>query len=103
MVDTLFITVCTAMVFLMQAGFALLEVGSVQSKNAKSILIKNLLDGGVGSLAWWVFGYGSAFGTNGGKNGFIGTSGFFISDSSSEVSVIVLGGELPWRSEPHRA
>jgi Amt family ammonium transporter len=72
----------------MQAGFALLEVGSVQMKNAKSILIKNLLDGSVGSIAWWTFGYGIAFGGGGAENpnGIIGTTGFFLNEASSEVN-----------------
>jgi Amt family ammonium transporter len=88
MIDTMFIAVCTSMVFLMQAGFALLEVGSVQMKNAKSILIKNLLDGSVGSIAWWSFGYGIAFGGSGddNPNGIIGTSGFFLNGSSGELT-----------------
>ena len=64
----------------MQIGFALLEVGSVQSKNAKSILVKNLLDASVGTLAWWVFGYGLAYGGGADSAVIMGTSEFFTSD-----------------------
>mmetsp|Transcript_36374 Transcript_36374/g.47991 ORF Transcript_36374/g.47991 Transcript_36374/m.47991 type:complete len:666 (+) Transcript_36374:632-2629(+) len=44
-------------ILLMQAGFALLEVGTVQAKNAKSILFKNLVDCCTGVIIWWLFGY----------------------------------------------
>jgi Amt family ammonium transporter len=62
MLDNAWVLICAFLVFFMQVGFALLEVGSVQAKNAKSILIKNLLDGAVGTVAWWLFGWGIAFG-----------------------------------------
>tara|TARA_B100000427_G_scaffold176325_1_gene146711 strand:+ start:98 stop:1564 length:1467 start_codon:yes stop_codon:yes gene_type:complete len=51
------------LVFFMQAGFAMLEVGHVQSKNTKNILIKNVLDASVGAIAWWTSGYGIALGS----------------------------------------
>ena len=58
----------------MQAGFAMLEVGSVRSKSAGSILLKNVFDTAVGSIVWWLLGYGFAYGTS--HNGFIGTDEF---------------------------
>mmetsp|Transcript_72094 Transcript_72094/g.204670 ORF Transcript_72094/g.204670 Transcript_72094/m.204670 type:complete len:468 (-) Transcript_72094:805-2208(-) len=47
-------------VLFMQAGFAMLEVGLVGHKNAKSILFKNLLDMCVGAICWWCVGFGVA-------------------------------------------
>eukprot|EP00968_Pinguiococcus_pyrenoidosus_P001381 scaffold63_cov306-Pinguiococcus_pyrenoidosus.AAC.5 len=44
----------------MQAGFALLEVGSVRSKHAKSILFKNIYDLAFGALVWYLLGFGIA-------------------------------------------
>lgn len=44
----------------MQAGFAMLELGSVRQKNAANILLKNLLDVSVSSIAWYALGYGFA-------------------------------------------
>jgi len=44
----------------MQAGFALLELGSVRSKHAKSILFKNVADMGISTLAWYLVGFGIA-------------------------------------------
>jgi len=49
--------IAAANVLFMQAGFALLEVGTVRAKNAKSILFKNIVDCCVGVLIWWIFGY----------------------------------------------
>ena len=84
-VDTFWLLFGTCMVFFMQAGFAMLEVGSVQVKNTKNILIKNIFDATIAAIFWWVSGYALAFGTdsfvtrNGGtgQNGFYGGSGFF--------------------------
>ena len=50
------------LVFFMQAGFTLLEAGAVRRKNALNIVMKNLIDVGVGAIGWWVLGYALAFG-----------------------------------------
>jgi Amt family ammonium transporter len=56
----------------MQAGFCLLENGSVQRKSSSSILIKNLFDVCFGALSFWLFGFGFAFGLKEG-DWFIGS------------------------------
>jgi Amt family ammonium transporter len=43
-------------IFMMQLGFALLEAGTVRSKNVKSVLLKNLLDLCVASTCWYFIG-----------------------------------------------
>lgn len=58
----------------MQAGFALVENGTVRSKNSKNILIKNLFDACAGALAFWLIGFGWAFGHKN-EGGFIGSEG----------------------------
>jgi Amt family ammonium transporter len=77
------------LVFLMQAGFAMLCAGSVRTKNTKNILIKNVLDACVGAIAWFLFGYGFAFGkTDGHKpNSFIGSGNFAMKNISSPGDV----------------
>ena len=49
-------------IFFMQAGFALLESGSVRHKNYQNILLKNIMDACVGGIVFWMWGYSLAFG-----------------------------------------
>jgi len=74
--DTQWLMIGAILVFFMQTGFAMLEVGSVSVKNTKNILIKNIFDAAIGAMCWWVFGFAFAMGSSGG--GFIGKTGFFM-------------------------
>ena len=56
----------------------MLCAGSVRAKNAKNIMLKNLLDACVGALGFWSFGYGFAYGNRRGGNPFCGDSLFFL-------------------------
>ena len=58
--NSFYLMVCGVFVFFMQAGFALLEAGSVRAKNTKNILMKNLLDACLGAVIWWSWGYALA-------------------------------------------
>ncbi|APG23852.1 ammonium transporter [Syntrophotalea acetylenica] len=69
------------MVFIMQAGFAMVEVGFTRAKNACNILMKNLMDFSVGAIAFWTVGFGLMFGAT---NGFFGTTDFFFSGASGD-------------------
>ena len=70
--------VAACLVFFMQAGFALVEAGFTRAKNAVNIMMKNLMDFSIGSIAFWAVGFGLMFGAS--KTGWFGTSGFFLSD-----------------------
>lgn len=70
------------LVFFMQAGFAMVETGFTRAKNAVNIMMKNLMDFSVGSLAYWAIGFGLMFGVSG--TGWFGTDGFFFSDFAKE-------------------
>jgi hypothetical protein len=59
-VDTFYLIICGALVFFTQAGFGLLEAGSVRTKNTRNILIKNLLDTCIGAIVWWAWGFAAA-------------------------------------------
>ncbi|KAI3435774.1 hypothetical protein D9Q98_001832 [Chlorella vulgaris] len=50
------------LVFFMQAGFAMLCAGSVRSKNAKNIILLNILDACFGCCAWYLTGFAFAYG-----------------------------------------
>jgi ammonium transporter, Amt family len=68
------------LVFWMQAGFAFLEAGFTRAKNAVNILMKNMMDFTVGSIAYWALGFGLMFGVT---NGFVGTTDFFVSGDNT--------------------
>jgi len=86
--DYVWTLVAAALVFFMQAGFAMVEVGFTRAKNAINILMKNLMDFSIGSLAFWAVGFGLMFGVS--KSGWLGTSGFFLSDFTPEGDPWVL-------------
>ncbi|MDD2388726.1 MAG: ammonium transporter [Desulfobacterales bacterium] len=85
-VDYVWTLIAAALVFFMQAGFAMVEAGLTRAKNAINIMMKNLMDFSVGSIAYWALGFGLMFGVS--KTGWFGTTGFFLSDFS-------IGGD-PW-------
>jgi Amt family ammonium transporter len=78
----MFLLIAAALVFFMQAGFAMLTAGLTRSKNTANILFKNLMDFVMCSLAFWAIGWGIAYGDSAG--GFIGTSQFFLTDAGGE-------------------
>ena len=80
--------VAACLVFFMQAGFAMVEAGFTRAKNAINIMMKNLMDFSMGSLAFWAVGFGLMFGAS--KTGWFGTSGFFLSDFSPDGDPWVL-------------
>ena len=79
--DMIWLVVAAALVFFMQAGFAMVETGLTRAKNASNILMKNLMDFSVGALAYWAIGWALMYGESSG--GFIGTSQFFLSGAES--------------------
>ncbi|GAB2796733.1 ammonium transporter [Rhabdobacter roseus] len=74
-IDNMWVLIATCLVMFMQAGFALVEVGFTRSKNAANILMKNMMDFAVGSLAFWALGYSIMFGED--IAGFIGSINLF--------------------------
>ena len=86
--NVLWIAICAALVFFMQAGFAMLESGMVRSKNSINVIMKNYTDTCFGALVFWVVGYGLMFGTN--LSGWYGTDTFCLSDGTPwDYSVLV--------------
>ncbi len=79
--DFLWTLIAAVLVFLMQPGFALLEAGLTRAKNAVNICMKNLMDLSMGSLAFWLVGFGIMFGPS---SGWFGTSGFMLSDFATD-------------------
>ena len=71
--DIVWTIVAAALVFFMQAGFAMVETGFTRAKNAANIMMKNLMDFCIGCCAFWFIGFGLMFGKS---DGFFGTSWF---------------------------
>ncbi|MFH1719314.1 MAG: ammonium transporter [Planctomycetota bacterium] len=75
-IDIVWTCVAAFLVFFMQAGFAMVEAGFTRAKNAVNILMKNLMDFSVGTIAFFLIGFGLMFGKS---NGLFGTTLFALS------------------------
>lgn len=80
--DYVWTLVAAFLVFFMQAGFAMVETGLTRAKNAVNIMMKNLMDFAMGSIAYWMVGFGIMFGVT--ATGWFGTNGFFFSDYAKD-------------------
>ena len=78
-VNTIWVLLGAALVFFMQAGFAMVETGFTRAKNAGNIIMKNLMDFSIGTPAFWLIGFGIMFGSG---SGFFGS----ISGIASEAN-----------------
>jgi len=75
-INTVWTCIAAFLVFFMQAGFAMVEAGFTRAKNAVNILMKNLMDFSVGTIAFFLIGFGLMFGKS---NGLFGTTLFGLS------------------------
>lgn len=70
-VNTLWVLLGAALVFFMQAGFAMCEAGFTRAKNAGNIIMKNLMDFSIGTPVFWILGFGLMFGAGSAVIGWI--------------------------------
>ncbi len=116
-VNTIWVLVGAALVFFMQAGFAMVETGFTRAKNAGNIIMKNLMDFCIGTPVFWLVGFGIMFGAG---NGFFGRSvespqrqttetqcfrmeflsGHFSSSRQYSVLHLQLSYPVPWQNVP---
>lgn len=78
--DILWTCIAAFLVFFMQAGFALVETGFARAKNACNIIMKNLMDFGIGTIAFYFVGFGLMFGAT--KGGWMGMDHFMFDAGS---------------------
>jgi Amt family ammonium transporter len=83
-VDTVWVLFTAFLVFLMQAGFGMVEAGFIRAKNTCNILMKNFLDYCMASLGFFIFGYAIMFGAG---NALFGTQGWMLSGAESGADV----------------
>lgn len=81
-VSTIWVLVAAALVFFMQAGFAMVETGLTRAKNAGNILMKNMMDFSIGTLLFWLFGFGIMFA---GSGAFFGGFDFLSRGSYADI------------------
>jgi len=75
-INVVWTCVAAFLVFFMQAGFAMVESGFTRAKNTINIMMKNLMDFSIGTLAFFFIGFGLMFGAT---NGLFGTTHFALS------------------------
>jgi Amt family ammonium transporter len=98
--DALFILLGAIMVLAMHAGFAFLELGTVRRKNQVNALVKILVDFCVSTIAYFVVGYGVAYGASfmigaeslADKNGYELVKFFFLLTFAAAIPAIISGG-----------
>ncbi|MTI80952.1 MAG: ammonium transporter [Firmicutes bacterium] len=79
-INTVWVLIAGFLVFIMHAGFALVESGFTRAKNTVNILTKNMMTISLGALLFFATGFAIAFG--GDVGGFIGNKGFFLTNIS---------------------
>ena len=85
-VDNLWVLICAALVFFMQAGFLCFGVGLARSKHGATIATKNVIDWAIGGIGFFVVGFGFMFGAS--QLGVIGTGLFFLEDLSLQATTV---------------
>ena len=73
--DHVWTMTAAALVFFMQAGFALVEAGLTRAKSVANIMMKNLMDFSAGVIAFALVGFAIAFGPG---NALFGTEGWLL-------------------------
>ena len=82
-VMVLYLMVATVLVFIMHAGFAMLEAGMTRQKNAANIIGKNLMTISVGMVAYFAIGWGLMYGEQ--VAGLFGADNFFLLGGSYDA------------------
>lgn len=83
--DTIWLMLGAVLVFWMQAGFAMVETGFTRAKNAGNIIMKNLMDFAIGSIVFWILGYGIMFGDS---NSIFGGIHLFAESTGNDTGSI---------------
>ena len=65
-INTVWVALCAALIFFMEAGFALLEAGFIRAKNTMSIIAKVIIDITFGGIGFFIVGFGVAYGASNG-------------------------------------
>jgi Amt family ammonium transporter len=94
----MWVIVAAVLVILMQAGFAMLEVGFSRMKNVGSVVAKILVNLAIAAILFWAVGFAFTFSDGGSLNSLIGLKGFFLATPADQVDAVYAG--LSWTSVP---
>jgi Amt family ammonium transporter len=99
--DTVWVILAAVLVFMMNAGFGMLEAGLCRAKNTVNIFTKNIVIFAIASLSFWLVGFGLMFGDG---NSLMGTTGWMLSgeDNSPAIGEYYYGdySALGWAALP---
>jgi Amt family ammonium transporter len=84
--NTVWVLLAAALVFFMEAGFAMLEAGFIRAKNSLNIIMKVFIDCCSGLLGYFLVGFGIMYGLS--KFGVFGTTGFLLNDSMKNLPLL---------------
>ncbi|HWP98006.1 MAG TPA: ammonium transporter [Syntrophomonadaceae bacterium] len=84
-INTSWVILCAALVFLMEGGFAFLEAGFISAKNSINIVMKVFTDCTAGMLSYWALGFAVMYGLD--KSGVIGASGIFTNGAFAHLNL----------------
>jgi ammonium transporter, Amt family len=94
-INTLWVVVAAVFVLLMQAGFAMLEIGFSRAKNAGTGVAKILTNLSIAAICYWAVGFALAFGSSdvlGISSHIIGSNGFFLQLSGNPAESLPVMG-----------
>ncbi len=79
-INTMWVVIAAIFVLLMQAGFAMLEIGFSRGKNAGTGVAKILTNLSIAAICYWAVGFAFAFGSADvfGAGSILGSNGFFL-------------------------
>jgi len=90
-INNVWMMICTALVFFMHLGFALLEIGLTRQKNTLNILFKNIFIITSGLLLYCFVGFNLMYpGFEDGSSGIFGFAGFGLSSPLTEAGALDL-------------
>jgi Amt family ammonium transporter len=101
--DTVWVLLCSMLVFFMNLGFGCVETGFARSKNCVNILSKNFIVFAATAIAFWLFGWDLMFGA--GDGGWFGNSGAMMvggADNSPAMGDKYVGvySAISWANVP---
>ncbi|XP_055544417.1 putative ammonium transporter 2 [Wyeomyia smithii] len=89
--DAGYIVINSLILITMQTGFALVNAGSVSVRNSVNFMMKNTVDTAIGGFAFWLFGFGLAYGRSKYTNMFVGLGDFFLDAATTDP---LMGGVM---------